>query len=158
MSLGLSRYTKGGRKWHYGHDRIFRHKCMCKQNPYWQRSGMIIFLCKYYIVTWATLIALGCVFLVARCNIIGVLWEAKKGRLSCRKKHLEWEIVYHIFGSISSFLCHFCRFFIYSLPYFTHILLRKKFLCSRKWFWGQGKISQSEERFMSEMSSTIFKI
>ena len=34
----------------FKHNLIFRHICMNKQH-YWQSSGIIIFWCKYYIVT-----------------------------------------------------------------------------------------------------------
>ena len=37
------------------HNWIFRHTC-CINNPHWQISGIIIFLCKYYIVISDTLV------------------------------------------------------------------------------------------------------
>ena len=37
------------------HNWIFRHTC-CINNPHWQISGIIIFLCKHYIVTSDTLV------------------------------------------------------------------------------------------------------
>ena len=37
------------------HNWIFRHTC-CINNPHWQISGIIIFLCKHYIATSDTLV------------------------------------------------------------------------------------------------------
>ena len=37
------------------HNWIFRHTC-CINKPHWQISGIIIFLCKHYIVTSDTLV------------------------------------------------------------------------------------------------------
>ena len=39
----------------FRHKWIYRHTCMRKQ-PHWQSSGIIIFLCKYYIIISNTLI------------------------------------------------------------------------------------------------------
>ena len=57
-------------------------------NPHWQSSGILIFLCKYYIVVSDTLVGifLRCALFVARCNTIRTLWENQKERLSYRKK------------------------------------------------------------------------
>ena len=34
----------------------------------------------------------------------------------------------------------FVAFFVYSLPFFTSIFLRKIDICSRKWWWGTGAV------------------
>ena len=62
------------------------HACM--NNPHWQSSGIVIFLCKHDVVISDTLIGsfLGVFLVVARCNIIRASWETKKERLSYRKK------------------------------------------------------------------------
>ena len=62
---------------------------VCIINPYWQSNGIIISLCKYYIVISDTVMALGCVFLVASCNIFRASWETKKEQLSYRKRYIE---------------------------------------------------------------------
>ena len=34
----------------FRHSWVFRHTHVCVNNPHWQSSGIIIFLCKYYTV------------------------------------------------------------------------------------------------------------
>ena len=71
------------------HHLIFRHKCL-RINPYWQSSGIIIFLCKYYIVMSDTLLgSCMCFSIFALCNSIRTSWETENERLSYRKNYIE---------------------------------------------------------------------
>ena len=89
------------------------HACM--NNPHWQSSGIVIFLCKHDVVISDTLIGsfLDVFLVVARCNIIRASWETKKERLSYRKKYIEefvWGISLfwlHALHSMS-FCCFLC--------------------------------------------------
>ena len=103
--------------WKEVENRTFRHTIavleihVCIHNPYWQSSGIIIFLCKYYIAISDT--PIGCAFLVARCNIIRASWKTEKERSSYRKRYIE-EFVY---GTFFGYIPIFCGFFVYSLPF-----------------------------------------
>ena len=98
---------------------IFRHLCIFIDNPHWQCSGILLFLCKYYIVILGTLVGsfLDVLFLLLAV-IIRTSWETKKERMSYRKKYIE-EFVW---GTLLFWLCtllsmSFCCFLcIYSLP------------------------------------------
>ena len=60
----------------FRHNWVFKHICSIN-NPYWQSSEIITFLCKYYIVISDTLVRFfGCV-LVARCNVIRASWKQR---------------------------------------------------------------------------------
>ena len=59
----------------FRHYRIFRYICI--NNPFWQRSGTKIFLCKYYTVILDALISFWICLLVACCNIIRASYEGK---------------------------------------------------------------------------------
>ena len=92
---------------------------VCINNPHWQSSGTIVFLCKYYIVISNTLIGWRVLF-VARCNIIRASWETKKERLTYRKKvHRRRICVRNItfLAAYPSFYVIFAAFFVYSLPF-----------------------------------------
>ena len=54
-SEDLLRYIKGGKNHILRHNWIFRQTC-CLNNPHWQSSGIIIFLCKHYIVISDTVV------------------------------------------------------------------------------------------------------
>ena len=91
------------------HNWIFRHTC-CINNPHWQISGIIIFLCKHYIVTSDTLAGsfLDVLFLLLAVILSGLHekprrnkdWVTEKGT----QKNL-WE-GYHFFDCRLFFLCH----------------------------------------------------
>ena len=54
-------------------------------DPYQQSCGIIIILCKYYIVISDKLMGSWIRFFVAWCSIVGVLWKIKKKRLNYSK-------------------------------------------------------------------------
>ena len=89
-------------------------------NPHWQSSGIMIFLCKYYIVISDTPVVsffLGCALIVAGCNIIRASWETKMERLSYRKKYIEefvrWTSHFWLHALLS--MSVFVAFFVCSL-------------------------------------------
>ena len=97
----------------FKHDWIFRHLYAFMNILLWQSSGILIFLCKYYIVVSDTLVGifLRCALFVARCNTIRTSWENQKERLSYRKKYVEefaWGISLLWLHAILSM--PFCRF------------------------------------------------
>ena len=92
---------------------------VCINNPHWQSSGIIVFLCKYYIDISNTLIGWRVLF-VPRCNIIRASWETKTEGLTCRKKvHRRRIRVRNItFLAVHpSYQVIFPAFFVYSLPF-----------------------------------------
>ena len=101
----------------FKHDWSFRHYVFIN-NPHLQSREIIIFLRKYYIVIWDTLIGpfLDVLFLL----LSGILSELRE---KPRRKHCVTENSLqkncfernHLFGCASSFLCLFVAFFIYSL-------------------------------------------
>ena len=103
----------------FKHNLIFRHLCVYEQ-PHWQSSGIITFLCKYYIVTSDALVGffLDVLLFIARFNIIRASRETKKKKLSHRKKckkEFMWETSpfwLHTLFSMSIDV----DFLIYSLP------------------------------------------
>ena len=105
-----------------------RHACI--NNPYLQNSGIIVIcanMIKLFQIHWE---ALGCVFLVARCNISRTSWEPKKKRLSYRKMYIEefkWGKSLFWLHTLP-LMSYFVVFFVYSE--FT----QKKRFCSRKWW------------------------
>ena len=66
---------------------------VCINNPHWQSSGIIIFLCKDYIVISNTLVSsfLEVLFLLLAVLLseLPVKPKTKKKRLSYRKKYIE---------------------------------------------------------------------
>ena len=103
------------------HNWIFRHTC-CINNPHWQISGIIIFLCKHYIVTSDTLVGsfLDVLFLLLAVILSGLHekprrnkdWVTEKGT----QKNL-WE-GYHFFDCRLFFLCHFLLLSSFTPPSF----------------------------------------
>ena len=92
---------------------------VCINNPHWQSSEIIVFLCKYYIVISNTLIGWRVLF-VPRSNIIIASWETKTEGLTYRKKvHTRKIRVRNItFLAVHpSFYVIFLAFFVYSLPF-----------------------------------------
>ena len=74
-------------------------------NPHWQSSRIIIFLCKYYIVFSDTLRGSSMSF--SCCSLY-----TKEERLSYRKSTQENLCeVHHLLDCTPSFLCHFWSFF-----------------------------------------------
>ena len=59
----------------------------CINNPFWQSSGIIIIIGKFYIVISGKLIGSWMCFFVSRCNIIRASWESKKKKLQ-KKVHI----------------------------------------------------------------------
>ena len=100
---------------------------VCIKNPYWQSSRIIKFFCKYIVISDTLIIALGCVFLVGRCNIIRASWNSRKKRLSYRKTFV-WGTSF--FACTHSFLCHvfFIAFFVYSLLFVYSDFRKKNFV------------------------------
>ena len=90
MAASAYHYIKGGGKSHYGHSRIFRHTCMCKQASLTKQWNYNIFVQILYGLSVTLIGSWMCFFfVVVRCNIIGILSETKKKRLSQRKKYIE---------------------------------------------------------------------
>ena len=93
----------------------FLNTDVCINNPHWQSSEIISFLCKCYIVILDTLVGSFCALFIAHCNIIRALWKTKKEielqRLSYRKKNKSicvWEITF--LTARSPFYVIFCCF------------------------------------------------
>ena len=108
----------------------------CINNQYLQNSGIIVIcanMIKLFQIHWQ---ALGCVFLVARCNITRTSWESKKKRLSYRKMYIEeFEWGKSLFWLHTLLLMsYFVVFFVYSLPFVYSEFTQKKKFCSRKWW------------------------
>ena len=77
-------------------------------SPHWQSSGILIFLCKYYVVISDALVNsfLGAVFLLLAV-ILSELYD------KARRK--DWVKGYHFFDCTFSCLCLFVAFFVYPL-------------------------------------------
>ena len=110
----LQRITLYQRRWKiaYLDTMAFLNTHVCINKPYWQSCGIILFLCKYYIVISNTQI------LVARCNIIRASWETKKERLSYRKKYIEafvWGILLFWLHGVHP-MSFSSLYFVYSFP------------------------------------------
>ena len=101
----------------FKHDWIFRHAFL--NNPLWQCSGILIFLCKYYIVVSDTLIgsSLDVLFLLLDV-ILSELIEKPRRKDWVTEKSTERNLCvgYHFFDCTLSFPCLFVAFFVYSLP------------------------------------------
>ena len=101
----------------FKHDWIFRHVFL--NNPLWQSSGILIFLCKYYIVVSDTLIgsSLDVLFLLLDV-ILSELIEKPRRKDWVTEKSTERNLCvgYHFFDCTLSFPCLFVAFFVYSLP------------------------------------------
>ena len=106
---------------------------VCIKNPYWQSSRIIKFFCKYIVISDTLIIALGCVFLVGRCNIIRASWNSRKKRLSYRKTFV-WGTSFFACMHVMSF---FIAFFVYSLSFvysdFRKKTLFQKLVVEREW-------------------------
>ena len=77
-------------------------------NPHWQSSGNIIFLCKYYsYFRYTGRMFLGCALFVARCNVIRASCETKKEGLSF-KENIQRNLRegHKLFDCTHSFLCN----------------------------------------------------
>ena len=93
----------------FRHNSIFRHTCLYRQPTLITQWNYNIFVQIWYsYFRNIGRLVLVCALFVARCDIIRASWEAKKERLSYRKKYIEefaWGT--YFFGCTSSFLCHF---------------------------------------------------
>ena len=69
------------------HNWIFRHTC-CINKPHWQISGIIIFLCKHYIVTSDTLVCsfLDVLFLLLNVILSGLHEKSRSNKDWVTKK------------------------------------------------------------------------
>ena len=100
------------RNWIFGHT-------FCMNNPHWQSGGVIIFLCKYFIVISDILVGtfLHVPFLLV--VVIRATWE-EGIKIELQKKVHRRICVTDItfFDCTPSFLCHvlLLAFFVYSLP------------------------------------------
>ena len=118
--FSLSCYIKEGKKSHLEIHWTFRHTC-CINNPHWQSGGIIIFLCKYYIIMSDTLVGSFLDVLILLLTVIlSVLPEKprRNKRVSYRKKYIEefvWGTsLYWFYALLSMTLC--VAFFVYSFP------------------------------------------
>ena len=89
---------------------IFRHTC-CINNPHCQSDGIIMFMCKYYIVISVTLVGLLLdvpIFLFALI-LPGPYEKPRRNKDWVTKtKHIEeFRWGHHFFDCTPSFLCHF---------------------------------------------------
>ena len=88
-------------------------------NSHWQNSGIMIFLCKYYINISDTLIGffLDVLFLLL-AGILSELHEETRRKDWVTEKSAKKNLCeeYHFFDSTFSFLCFFGAFFVCSLP------------------------------------------
>ena len=121
---------------------------VCINNPCWQISRIITILYKYYIVTSDTLKDSWICFFVASFNIIGASWGSKKKRLSYRKKYIEEFVRENTFLAARPPCVIFCRFFVYSLPFFYSNFIKKNKFCSVKW-WSIGPARQCLRPWMT---------
>ena len=92
------------------HNWIFRHTC-CINNTHWQSSGNIIFLCKYYIVIWDTLVGffLDVLFLLLSVILSGLHEKPKRNKEWFTEKST-WKNLcegHNFFDCMPCFLCHF---------------------------------------------------
>ena len=98
----------------FRHNLIFRHICFIN-NSHWQGSGIVIFLCKYYIVISDKLVGFfSDVPFLLLALIFRASWETKKEqKLSYRKKYIEefvwgtWLFWLHALLSMSLFVAFF---------------------------------------------------
>ena len=88
---------------------------VCINNPHWQSSGIIIFLCKYYTVTSDGLVGsfLDVLFLLLAI-MLSELHEKLRRKGWVTEKSIKKNLCegHHFFDCSPSFLCHFM--FIYS--------------------------------------------
>ena len=92
------------------HNWIFRHTC-CINNPHWQISGIIIFLCKHYIVTSDTMVAsfLDVLFLLLAVILSWLHEKSRRNKDWVTEKSTLKNLreAHHFFDYTSSFLCRF---------------------------------------------------
>ena len=104
----------------------FRHTCVYEKpalTKWWNYNIFAQILYTYFRYTGRFF--LGCALFVARCNIIGTLWETKKEwRLSYRKKYKEefvWETsLFWLYTLLS--MSFFVAFFVYFPSQVTYLL------------------------------------
>ena len=101
---------------------------MCINKPLWQSSGIIIFLCKYYIIISDTLVGffLDVLFLLLAVILSKLYEEPRRNKdwvteISTKQNLCE---IYHFFDCTRSLLCHFfVAFFIYSPSQVAYLLM-----------------------------------
>ena len=93
---------------------------VCISDPYWQSTGIIIILWKYYVVISDTLIGF---WIKKFCG--NIITEKSTQKNLCERNHL--------FGSTPSFFGNFLSLFSSDLSFSTTPVLHwKKIFCSRK--------------------------
>ena len=114
---------------------IFRHTGIYKQHKltgHWNYNNFVQILYSYLRYTDRLC---GCVFLVARCNIIRASWELRKNeRLSYRKKYTEkfgWGISLFWLHALLLMSLFVAFFHLFSLFLLLWIFLEKTFLLQR---------------------------
>ena len=100
------------------HNWIFGHTC-CINNPHWQISGIIIFLCKHYIVTSDTLVGffLDVLLLLLAVILSGLHEKSRRNKDWVTEKHrriCERDITF--LTAHSSFCATFCCILHLLLP------------------------------------------
>ena len=140
-SFSVSRYIKGGRNL----DQIeFLDTLMFRNNPNWQSSGIITFLCKYDIVIPETLVGffLNVLFLLLQ-DYHSFMRNEEGIKIELQKKVHRRICVRHVtfFDFKRSFLCHFllpysfttfpkwCTYWI--VPIKIHIAMGGSALCRK---------------------------
>ena len=113
---------------------IFRHTRIYKEHKltrHWNYNNSVQILYSYLRYTDRLC---GCVFLVARYNIISASWELRKNeRLNCRKKYTEkfvWGTSF-FWLHILLLMSFFVAFFISSFSFFCSEFAWKKHFCSK---------------------------
>ena len=91
---------------------------MCINNPHWQSSGIIIFLCKYYIVISDTLVGSFLNVLFLLLAVISELHEKPKGIKIELQKKVQRKICVRDITFLTARLpmLFFVAFFVYTLP------------------------------------------
>ena len=95
----------------FRHSWVFRHTHVCVNNPHWQSSGIIIFLCKYYIVISDTLIGFSLdILFFLPAVILSELYEKPRRNKDWVAEKITLENLcerHHFFDCSHSLLCHF---------------------------------------------------
>ena len=118
--FSLSCYIKEGKKSHLEIHWIFRHTC-CINNPHWQSCGIIIFLCKYYIVISDALIGsfLDVLILLLAVTLSGFHEKPRRNEDWITKKvhrRICLRDITFLVACPPFYVTFFVAFFVYSLP------------------------------------------
>ena len=100
------------------HDWIFRRLYAFMNILLWQSSGILIFLCKYYIVVTNTLVGSLDVLVLLLSVILSELHEKTRRKDWVTEKRTKRNLRegYHFFDCTLSFPSLFVAFFVYFLP------------------------------------------